>query len=53
MTLDQALRLAERLGLEELFVHALTSRAISVVHEGRFVESRIDRGPECQNLACP
>jgi class 3 adenylate cyclase/tetratricopeptide (TPR) repeat protein len=41
VTLDRALGLAERLRLDEVLVHALTSRAISVIYEGRFVEARV------------
>jgi tetratricopeptide (TPR) repeat protein len=41
ITLDRALQLAERLGLDDVLVHALTSRAIGVIYEGRFAEARI------------
>ena len=40
-TLEQALLLAERLGLEEVLVQALTSKSISLLYQGRFVESRL------------
>ncbi len=40
-TLEQALRLAERLGLEEVLVQALTSKAIILLYQGRFAEGRL------------
>jgi class 3 adenylate cyclase/tetratricopeptide (TPR) repeat protein len=39
--LDRALVLAERLRLDEVFVQALTSRAICLIYEGRHVEARV------------
>jgi class 3 adenylate cyclase len=39
--LEQALLLAERLGLEEVLVQGLTSKSISLLYQGRFVESRL------------
>jgi tetratricopeptide (TPR) repeat protein len=39
--LEQALALAERLGLPEVFVEALTSKAIPLMNEGRLAEARI------------
>jgi class 3 adenylate cyclase/tetratricopeptide (TPR) repeat protein len=41
VTLDRALGLAERLRLDEVFVQALTSRAICLIYEGRNVEARL------------
>ena len=41
VTLDRALGLAERLRLDDVFVQALTSRAIGLLYEGRFVEARV------------
>ncbi|MEK6274540.1 MAG: adenylate/guanylate cyclase domain-containing protein [Actinomycetota bacterium] len=40
-TLEQALLLAEQLGLEEVLVQALTSKSIGLLYQGRFVESRV------------
>ena len=40
-TLDDALRLAERLGLDEVVVQALTSKSIGLIYEGRFTEGSI------------
>jgi tetratricopeptide (TPR) repeat protein len=39
--LERALGVAERLRLDEVFVHALTSKAIGLISEGRFVEARV------------
>jgi class 3 adenylate cyclase/tetratricopeptide (TPR) repeat protein len=39
--LERALRLAEHLQLEEVLVHALISKAVVLMHEDRFVESRL------------
>jgi tetratricopeptide (TPR) repeat protein len=40
-TLDRALGLAERLDAEEVFLHALTSKSIGMLYEGRFREARL------------
>jgi class 3 adenylate cyclase/tetratricopeptide (TPR) repeat protein len=40
-SLERALTLAERLLLPEIFVEALTSRAIAIVNHGRVAEARI------------
>jgi tetratricopeptide (TPR) repeat protein len=40
-TLERALRLAEALALEEVFVQALTSKATVLLTEGRSIEARI------------
>jgi class 3 adenylate cyclase/tetratricopeptide (TPR) repeat protein len=40
-TLERALFLAEKLGLEEVFVQALTSKSLSLVFEGRSAEARL------------
>ena len=39
--LERALLLAEHLQLEEVLVHALISKAVVLMHEDRFVESRL------------
>ena len=39
--LEQALRLAEKLRLDEVFVQALTSKAVQLIHQGRFEEARV------------
>jgi class 3 adenylate cyclase/tetratricopeptide (TPR) repeat protein len=40
-TLERALTLAEKLGLDEIFVQALTSKAIGLLYEGRFGEGGV------------
>ena len=40
-TLERALLLAEQLGLEEVLVQALTSKAIILLYQGRFAEGRL------------
>jgi predicted ATPase/class 3 adenylate cyclase len=41
VTLDRSLRLAERLDVEEVFLHALTSKSIGLIYDGRFAEARL------------
>jgi predicted ATPase/class 3 adenylate cyclase len=40
-SLERALRLAEKLRLEETFVQALTSKALVLLNEGRLLEARL------------